>query len=255
MAVDTRQTRGRVRVERTQKWVRVQFGGRMVADGHPWLVWEKPWYPTYYFDEADVRTDLLRDTGGTDHSPSRGDASLHTVVVGDRRAEAAAAWYRTSPIDALAGTVRLDWQAMDAWFEEDELVHVHPRDPHRRVDVLQSSRHVRIEVDGVTVADSRRPMALFETGLPVRWYLPMTDVRMDLLTPTDRVTSCPYKGDANYWSVTVDGTVHRDLAWCYRHPTRESAPIAGRVCFYDERVDVYLDGELQERPTTPFSRP
>jgi uncharacterized protein (DUF427 family) len=234
--------------------VRVQLAGVVVADGCPLLVWEKPYYPTYYFHEVDVRTDLLQPDGGTDHSPSRGDAELRTVAVGDRRAEGAAAVYRTSPIDELVGTVRLEWDAMDRWFEEDEQVHVHPKDPYTRVDVLDSSRHVRIEVDGTTVADSQRPTALFETGLPVRWYLPKPDVRMDLLTPTGSVTSCPYKGDANYYAVQVDGTVHDDLAWWYRYPTRESAPIAGKVCFYDERVDVYVDGELQQRPETPFSR-
>lgn len=250
MAVETG---GRVRVERTQKRVRVQFAGRVVADGHPLLVWERPWYPTYYFDAADVRTDLLHDTGEVHHSSDRGDAGLHTVAVGDRRAEGAAAWYGDAAPAGLAGTVRFDWPAMDAWFEEDEQVHVHPRDPHKRVDVLASARHVRIEIDGVTIAESRQPIALFETGLPVRWYLPKTDVRMDLLTPTDRVTSCPYKGDANYYAVTVEGETHDDVVWWYRHPTRESAPIAGRVCFYDERVDVYVEGELQERPVTPFS--
>jgi uncharacterized protein (DUF427 family) len=247
-------TTGRVRVEQTQKRVRAQLAGEVVADGHPLLVWEKPYYPTYYFHEADVRTDLLQPDGRTDHSSSRGDAELQTVAVGGRRAEGAVAEYRKSPIDELAGTVRLDWDAMDRWFEEDEQVHVHARDPYKRIDVLESSRHVRIVVDSVVVADSRRPTALFETGLPVRWYLPKPDVRMDLLTPTATVTSCPYKGDAEYYTVEVAGTAHDDLAWWYRHPIRESVPIAGKVCFYDERVDVYVDGALQERPATPFAR-
>jgi uncharacterized protein (DUF427 family) len=233
--------------------VRVLFGGETIADGQPWMVWEKPWYPAYYFDQDDVRSDLLSATAQTDHSPSRGDAQRHTVEVGDRRAEAAAGWYIESPIDEIVGTVRFDWDAMDAWFEEDEQVHVHPRNPYTRIDILQSARHVRIEVDGVTVADSHQARLLFETGLPVRYYLPKTDVRMDLLTPTEHVTHCPYKGDANYYSVHVDGTTHDDLAWWYKHPTRESDPIAGRVCFYDERVDVYVDGQRRARPKTHFA--
>ena len=184
--------RGRVRVETSAKRVRVMLAGVPVADtAQPRLVWEKPYYPTYYLPEADVRTDLLVDTGESHHSPSRGDARVLTVKVGDREAPSAARWYAESPIPELAGTVRLDWGAMDAWFEEDEEVFVHPRDPHTRVDILQSSRHVRVEVDGETVADSHQPRLLFETGLPPRYYLPKTDVRMDLLTPTDSTSRCP----------------------------------------------------------------
>ncbi|MGH3116398.1 MAG: DUF427 domain-containing protein [Actinomycetes bacterium] len=248
------QDRGRVRVEHGAKRVRVMFGGEVVADTRRVrLVWEKPYYPTYYFPDQDVQADVLVATGATDHSPSRGDAELHTVRVGDRQAESAAAWYRRSPIDELKGTIRLRWEAMDAWFEEDEEVFVHPRDPHTRVDILQSSRHVRVEVDGVTVADSQQPRILFETGLPPRYYLPKTDVRMDLLTPTQHRTACPYKGTAGYYSVNGNRTGHDNLVWWYQHPTLESVKIAGYVCFYNERVDLYVDGELQARPQTQFS--
>ncbi len=142
---------------------------------------------------------------------------------------------------------------MDAWFEEDEQVYVHPRDPYTRVDILQSTRHVRVVVDGVTVADSHSPTLLFETGLPVRYYLPKTDVRLDLLTATETETACPYKGTANYYALTVGDTTYDDFIWWYQHPTAESQKIAGLVCFYNEKVDIYVDGELQERPRTPFS--
>ncbi len=142
---------------------------------------------------------------------------------------------------------------MDAWFEEDEEVFTHPRDPYTRVDILPSSRHVRVEVDGVTVAETSKPTLLFETGLPVRYYLPKTHVRMDLLTPTERRTHCPYKGEAEYWSVRVGEAVHRDLAWSYRAPLPESQRIAGLISFYNERVDLHVDGVAQERPQTPFS--
>jgi len=246
--------RGRVRVEQGAKRVRVMLGGEFVADSRRVkLVWEQPDYPTYYFPADDVRTDVLVGTGGTDHSPSRGDAAVYTVKVGDHEAESAASWYTRSPIDELDGTIRLQWDAMDAWLEEDEEVFVHPRDPHSRVDVLRSSRHVRIEVDGVTVAESRQPRLLFETSLPVRYYLPKTDVRMDLLTPTEHRSHCPYKGTAEYYSLEVHGTTYDNLVWWYRHPTLESVKIAGYVCFYNERVDLYVDGELQPRPRSPFS--
>ena len=142
---------------------------------------------------------------------------------------------------------------MDAWFEEDEQIYVHPRSPYTRVDVLRSSRHVEVEVDGVKVADSVRPVLLFETGLPVRYYLPKTDVRLDLLTATETTSQCPYKGTAEYYTLTIDGTAHDDLVWWYRHPAHESAGIAGLVAFYNEKVDLIVDGERLERPRTHFS--
>jgi uncharacterized protein (DUF427 family) len=110
-----------------------------------------------------------------------------------------------------------------------------------------------VEVDGVTVADSHQPRILFETGLPPRYYLPLTDVRMDLLRPSDTQTHCPYKGTAAYWSVDTGDAVHQDIVWIYRTPLPESQKVAGLACFYDEKVDVYLDGEQQPRPRTHFS--
>jgi uncharacterized protein (DUF427 family) len=142
---------------------------------------------------------------------------------------------------------------MNAGFETDAQVFTHPRDPSMRVEILPSSRHVRIEIDGVTIAESTTPTLLLETGLPVRLYLPKAHVRMDLLTPTDRVTHCPYKGKAQYWSVRAGDTVHENLAWSYLTPIPESQRIAGLVSFYNEKVDIYVDGVLQERPRTKFS--
>jgi len=247
-------TRGRVRVEHGQKRVRAYLGGALVADTTaPLLVWEKPYYPTYYFPVGDVRTELLEPDGGVEHSPSRGDGHTFTVRAGGKEAPAAALRYGTSPFEELRDAVRLEWSSMDAWFEEDEEVFTHPRDPYTRVDILSSSRHVRVEVDGVTIAESSRPALLFETGLPVRYYLPKTHVHMELLTPTETESHCPYKGQARYWSVRVGETVHRDLAWSYRTPLRESERIEGLISFYNEKVDVYVDGVLQERPGTKFS--
>ena len=168
-------------------------------------------------------------------------------------AQSAAKRYLDSPLTAIRDLVRFEWSAMDEWLEEDEPVYTHPRDPYTRVDILASSRHVRVEVDGVTVADSVRPVILFETGLPPRYYLPLSDVRTDLLTPTDTQTHCPYKGTATYWSVDTGHGVRPDLVWMYRAPLAESQKVAGLACFYDEKVDVYLDGERQERPRTHFA--
>lgn len=248
----TTTTRGRIRIEPSAKRVRAYLGGQAVADTvRPVLVWEKPYYPTYYIPAADVLAKLEVD--GTSHSPSRGDAETYTVIAGDRRAAAAALRYAQSPIEELRDLVRLDWDAMDAWFEEDEEVIVHPRDPYTRVDILASSRRVRVELDGVTVAESTHARLLFETGLPARYYLPKPDVRMDLLTHTDTATQCPYKGTAEYWSISVNGTEHRDLAWSYPAPLPESQKIAGLVAFYNEKLDIYVDGVLQGRPRTVFS--
>jgi uncharacterized protein (DUF427 family) len=248
-------SRDRLRIEEGPKRIRTYLGGELIADTtRVKLVWEVPYYPTYYFPTADVRMELVETNGETKRSPSRGDAVLYDVKGGRGRAAASGAYgYPDSPIEELRGLVAFRWDTMDHWFEEDEEVHFHARDPYTRIDILPSSRHVRIEVDGVTVADTTGARFLFETGLPTRYYIPKTDVRMDLLTPTDTTTHCPYKGTARYWSVTVGDTTHDDLVWSYPTPLPESTRIAGLVCFYDEKVDVYLDGELRERPTTKFA--
>jgi uncharacterized protein (DUF427 family) len=216
------------------------------------LVWEKPYYPTYYIPLDDIDTTLLSPSGETRHSPSRGAATLFTVKVPGREAADAAARYEDSPITELRDLVRFDWEAMDAWYEEDELVYAHPRDPHTRVDILASSRHVRVELAGVTVADSPRPRLLFETGLPTRYYLPRTDARMDLLEHSETVTRCPYKGQTEHFAARIDGQL-KDVAWSYPTPLPESQKIAGLIAFYDERVDTFIDGARQDRPKTPFS--
>ncbi len=246
--------RGRVRVEQGLKRVRVYFGGHVVADTtRPLLVWEVPYYPTYYLPLADLEPDVLVPTGDTEHSPSRGDGVLYTVKVGDAEAPKAAIRYPSSPIEELRDAVRLDWQAMDSWFEEDEEVFVHARDPYSRIDILPSSRAIRIELDGEVLADTTHARVLFETGLPPRWYIPKVDVRLDLLEPTTTTSMCPYKGTAEYWSAVVNGRRVDDIAWSYRTPLPESERIAALMCFYAERTDLFIDGEPQERPKTKFS--
>lgn len=216
-----------MRSEVSQKRVRVYAGGQLVADSAaPVLVWEVPYYPTYYLPAADMLASV---------SPA-GDVVAGDVVVPNA----------ARLVDDL---VRLEFSAMDEWLEEDEPIYVHPRDPYKRVDVLASSRHVAVRLDGETIASSRQPRILFETSLPPRYYLPLPDVRMDLLRPSATTTSCPYKGTASYWSVGE----HEDVVWMYRTPLPESQKIAGLVCFYNEKVDLYIDGEREERPETPFS--
>ncbi|HET7052210.1 MAG TPA: DUF427 domain-containing protein [Solirubrobacteraceae bacterium] len=251
---ETSRPRGRITIETGAKRVRAYLGGEVVADTtRPVLVWEVPYYPTYYFPLADVRAEVLEPDGGVAHSPSRGDGRTFAVRTTGKEVPGAALRYEDSPIEELRELIRLDWHSMDAWFEEDEQVFTHPRDPFTRVDILPSSRHVRVEVDGVTVAESTGPRLLFETGLPPRYYLPQTHVRMDLLIPSETATHCPYKGQAEYWSIRAGDTIHDGLAWSYRTPLPESQKIAGLIAFYNEKVDTYVDGALQPRPSTKFS--
>ena len=233
--------RERVRTEPGAKRVRAYVRGVAVFDTtHPLYVWEHPRYPCYYIPLADVRRDLLVPSDTVTHSPSRGDARHFSVRAGgDERVDAA--WqYTASPVEELRGHVRFAWEAMDAWFEEDDEVYTHARDPYTRIDILASSRPARVELDGIVLADSSHPYVLFETRLRPRWYFAKSDVRMDLLLPADHVTHCPYKGRAEYWSVRIGERLEENLAWSYRTPLPESERIAGLVAFYDERVDLVI---------------
>src|ERR687887_2226298 len=155
---DASAARGRIRIETGAKRVRAYLGGEPVADTtRPVLVWEVPYYPAYYFPVDDVRADALEPDGGTVHSPSRGDAPTFTVAAGGKTAPGAAWRYEDSPIEELRDLIRIDWDAMDAWFEEDEEVFVHPRSPYARVDALRSTRGVQIELDGTVLAASSSP--------------------------------------------------------------------------------------------------
>jgi uncharacterized protein (DUF427 family) len=243
---------GAVRVEPTRKRIRILLAGELVADTTAaLLVWEIPFYPTYYIPSGDVRAELI--PVGTGSHAALGKAEMLTVKVATASAEHAARRYTAASDPRLRDCIRFDWKAMTEWLEEDEPVYVHPRSPYTRVDILASSRHVRIEVDGVTVADSTSPRILFETGLPPRYYLPLSDLRTDLLRPSATQTSCPYKGTASYWSVDTGRRVHEDIVWIYRTPLPESQKVAGLAAFYDEKVDVFIDGERQDRPSTHFS--
>jgi uncharacterized protein (DUF427 family) len=242
-------------VEPVPRRIRAYLGGEKVLDTtRARYVWEWPAYPQYYIPLADVRRDLLIPEGHAQQT-GRGLAELHALRVGEVHRARAAKLIAESAIDELTGTVRFDWAALDSWFEEDEQVFVHPRSPYTRVDALRSDRPVRIELGEVVLADSPSPVMVFETGLPTRYYLDRIHVNFARLIPTGTVTACPYKGvTSGYWSAVVDGTVHEDLAWVYDFPTRQLLPIAGMIAFYNEMVDTYVDGQLQERPHTHFSR-
>jgi len=215
-------------------------------------VWEWSNYPQYYIPLADVNPLVLVDEDTTEHL-RRGTARRYGLRAGEISRPGVAHAYTSAALEGLAATVRFDWDALDAWFEEDEEIFVHPRNPYVRVDAVRSTRAVRIELEGLVLAESACPVMVFETGLPTRYYLNRTEVDFTHLQATDTVTSCPYKGrTSKYWSVLAGDTVHADLAWAYDLPTRQLLPIAGLVAFYNEKVDVVLDGERLPRPDTHF---
>ncbi|WP_250036300.1 DUF427 domain-containing protein [Paractinoplanes maris] len=226
-------------VEPTPRRIRVRLGPAVVADSERAVLLDEiseHGFPTYFFPYEDVRPGVLADaTGGR-----------WSVVAGGRRAEDAA--WADDRFERLQGHVTFSWETLD-WYEEDEQIFVHARSPRHRVDTLHSSRRVQVLIDGEEVADSIRPVLLFETHLPTRYYLPFADVRSDRLTASETVTRCPYKGVARYWS--HPGLA--DAAWSYPDPIPEIPKIRDLVCFYDERVDIVLDGVPQDRPVTPFS--
>jgi len=246
-------------LEPTPRRVRVIVGDETIADSrHAFLLHESGLQPVYYFPPEDVRLDLLEATDRHTRCPKKGVASYYTIRAGDREVENGA-WHYPEPIEMapawLQGLIAFYFDRMDRWMEEAEEIGVHPRDPYHRIDVIRSDRHIRVSLEGELLAETRDALALFETGLPARWYIPAPDV-LAQVQDSDTVTHCPYKGQASYQSVRLqDGTLHQDLIWCYPDPLAEVGPIAGRLCFFNERVDLELDGELQERPESPWSRP
>ncbi|MFE7503782.1 DUF427 domain-containing protein [Promicromonospora sp. NPDC057488] len=238
-------------VQRGQTRIRALSAGETVADAAiPLLVWEYSYAPQYFFSPGDVKAEL-RPAGPGKTSRVLGPSELFDVVLGNRVLAGAAQRFPEAPVAGMRSTYRLTWSAMDTWLEEDEVIHFHGRSPYVRVDALHSSRHVRVVANGEVVADSHRPVVLTETGLVPRYYLPRVDVRMDLLSPTDAVSYCPYKGTARYWSLTVGDLVVPDVVWGYESPLREAERVAGLVCFWPEMgagVEVYVDGERIGQP-------
>ena len=222
------------------------LGGEIVVESdHAKMLHETGYLPTYYFPIEDVNQDLLEKTDHTTHCPFKGDATYWSVKADGEVAENAV-WGYPEPLDSSpipADYVAIYFGAMDRWFEEDEEISVHPKDPYHRVDVRAGSRHVKVTVGGETIAESDRPKILFETGLPPRYYLPPEDVNTDLLTPSETVTHCPYKGAATYWSAEMNGKTIEDVAWSYPEPLPEAAKTEGHYCFLGDGVETEVDGE------------
>ena len=239
------------------KRIRVYLGGEAVADSVNAHLLREGGPPLYYFPESDVRMDLFKPSSFTKDSPVRGNATYWSIEAGGRIAEDAAWTYRepVAGADFLEGYVAFDWGKMDAWFEEKEEVFVHARDPFKRIDTVKTNRRVSVVVGGETVAETNGSVMLLEPGHPVRYYLPMADVRPEVLRPSETVSHCPYKGAANYYTIEVDGQRFEDVAWVYRYPTPESSKVTGMVCFFNERVDeIIVDGVPLPKPETAWRR-
>ena len=260
-----------LRIHPVSKWIRASVADTPVVDTRgAYVVWEpRRVVPQYAVPVADMLGELVpaeeveaeeqsvRMAGGPPVLDPRTPFAAHTcpgtpMTVRTTAGELAGAAFAPDDPD-LAGLVVLDWHAFDQWYEEDEPVTGHPHDPFDRIDCLRSSRHVVVSLDGVTLADSSRPTVLFETPLPLRYYLPRDDVRMDLLERTDLTTVCAYKGEASYWSARIGESVVPNLAWSYEDPLHDAAPVRDLVCFFTEMVDLEVDGVAVERPVTPWS--
>jgi uncharacterized protein (DUF427 family) len=243
--------------EASPKRVRVIVNGKTIADSLcAGLLFETGRQPVYYFPREDVRMDLMERTGSRTHCPYRGDASYWTVTVGNRAVENAVWSYEQPPpgMAQIRDRVAFHWDRVDHWFEEDEEVFGHARNPYVRVDVRPSSREIRAVFAGETIALTRRGLFLFETGLPTRYYVPPGDVRREFLMATRSSTICPYKGQASYWTVQVGDRTAPDAVWSYPDPLPECSRIAQHLCFYPEKIDgleVEGEGLLTGRPSAP----
>jgi uncharacterized protein (DUF427 family) len=262
-----------LRFHPTAKRIRALVGGDVVVDTtRGWIVWEpRRIVPSYAVPPADIRGDLVknsRDVGADEERAvqlgdgppvldPRSGFAVHTTpgtafdIASDAVTLAGAAFVPDAP--RFDGYAILDFQAFDEWREEDELLVAHARDPFKTVDTRRSSRRVIVEIAGTTVADSTRSTLLFETYLPTRYYLPREDVRMELLHPTETSTACAYKGLASYWSATIDDTVVEDVVWSFAQPHNYATAVKDMLCFFNERVDVTVDGKRVQRPRTPWS--
>lgn len=247
----------RPEVLHSEKWVRVRFGGETIADSrNALLLRAQGRLPVYYFPPADVAMDFLHEEPAGTEVTEQGEGpwpeppagtTVYSVRTDETVAENAAWLVQEAPPahPALSGHVAFAWQAMDSWFEEDDQIRVHPHDPYHLVDVRASSRHVRILLHGEQVVETRRPVLVFETGLPVRYYIPKMDLRLAWLEEGTRTTHCAYKGTAPHYSVRLpDGDLVKNIAWRYPFPNPGYEALQNLVAFYQERIkEFYVDGE------------
>lgn len=246
------------RLETTERWIRVRIGDEVIADTRAALLLS--WYgvgklPTYCLPADAVRAELLSPSSEDVETPA--DFMIpHDVSVGETVVKGGAFLLQDppSPFERADGHLTFKWQDREIkWFEEATRAYSHARDPRHRVDAIPSERHVRVELDGEVLAETQRPVALFETTLPTRWYFPAGDVHQELLEASGTKSRCPYKGKSEFFNVRIGDQVHPDRAWRYPEPIAENPLIAGMYAFFNEHVDMIVDGELLKRPFTPWT--
>jgi len=228
--------------------------GKTIADSKNAYLLLGGGLPMYLFPARDVAEGTLSKEATDIPRPGLGILASHTIIANGATVPGALVVKDTEPgFEAIKGMVGFEWESVDHWYEEEEEIFRHPRDPYHRVDAVRSSRHVVVTIGGKVVADSKKPVLIFETGLPTRYYLDPADVKMDLLEETDSTSRCPYKGMASYWKLKGDAS-NRDVAWAYMNPIDEILKIKGLIAFFNERVDsLVVDGETQERPVNRWS--
>lgn len=236
-------------VQPSPRWVRAYFNGLVVADSREMvLFFERP-YPNYFFPKRHVRMEYLHKSDTLEYREGRGETEFWHLEVDGKRCENAAFSHRGH---GVGDYLTFKWDAIDRWLEEEEEIFVHARNPYHRIDAVPSSRHIEVYADGIEVAATRKPVLLFETDLPTRYYLPREDVRMELLENTATVTRCPYKGIAQTFGVRIAEKFNADFAWSYPAPIAACVNIKNLICFYNEVVDISEDGALLSRPATHF---
>jgi uncharacterized protein (DUF427 family) len=245
-----------IHFETSPRRVRVKLNGEWIADSTDMvLMYESGHLPVYYFPVKDMRLELLHPTDHTSYCQYKGVASYWSIRAGGQESENAV-WTYQEPYDEMTAINLQDycafyWDRVDHWYEEDEEIFVHPRDPHKRIDIVPSSRAVKVVLGGKTVAETTRARFLFETDLPTRYYIPTKDICTDILNVSDLSTQCPYKGVASYQSAEVGKVYFKNIVWVYPHPVPECSKIKDLLCFYNEKVDaIFIDGVETEKPVT-----
>ncbi len=241
--------------EHVPKWIRVLFDNRFIADSKKAKLFLPGAVPYYYFSKQDVEMDMLKTTNKSKESKLLGEAVIYDIKSGEKIAKEAA-WNYPEPVSDdldISDYISFDWQQMDGWFEEAEEIFVHPHNPYHRIDILQSTRHVKVVIMDEVIAETNAPVLLFETGLPTRYYFPKLDVRSKYLQKSKLKTGCAYKGWASYYTVKIGNQEAKNVCWHYDFPASEMSKIATLIAFFNERVDIYVDGLLQEKPRTLWS--
>lgn len=256
-------TEGPVKTLPTPRKVQLLFGGvYILRTTKAVYVWEHPFYPQFYVPLSEL---VAASESGSfeleEVEKFRAEDGKHVATQYVIRVPKTIATNQIVAFsdelhgnaEQLKGLVKIEFGVCQ-WFEEDTPIHVHPKDPFKRVDVLQSTRDIKVSVDGQMIAHTTTSMHLYETGLPCRFYIPLTSIDPTVLRPSDMRTKCPYKGEAEYYNVEVNGKLHENLFWYYTRPNVEVSKVEGLVCPYNERVDIELDGQKLERPETHFGR-